>query len=665
MFKKILIANRGEIACRIIGTCRRLGIESVAICSEVEADARHVTMADEAHCIGGPSPVDSYLSLEKILKVAKSRAVEAIHPGYGFLSENAVFAHQCQMQGVVFIGPSPQAIEAMGSKGHAKYLMEQANINVVPGYYGDAQEPEILLAEAEKIGYPLMIKAVNGGGGKGMRLVEKEEEFTSMLDSAKREARNAFGDDTVLLEHFIANPRHIEFQVFGDQHGNVVHLFERECSIQRRYQKIIEETPSPFLDGALRQKMGETAVTAAKAIDYTNAGTVEFIVGAERHYYFLEMNTRLQVEHPVTEMTTGLDLVEWQLRVAHGEALPFSQAEIPQRGHAIEVRVYAENPQNHFLPSTGCLTQWVHPPPNPHFRIDSGVGGGEMVQIYYDAMLAKLIVWDENRAKAIVRLRKILAQTGVLGVVTNLALLQSILQSPDFLHGTYDTLFIEKYRQTLVQPSKTIPAPAVWAAALYELLRRETLAAQSALRSGDPSSPWNYLDFWELNGQGYEDFEFRQGEGQSFSVRIHKHGDDYVINRTEHPLRIQVKRFESPLLTLQYEGRQETMMVLNDNTGYLVIRGEERYLFSHVDPLFVESDSSEQKGELRSPIPGLVRRVLVAEGDYVKGGQTLLILEAMKMEHRLLAPHEGVVGHIHYQEGKVVEENVIMITFKE
>ena len=665
MFKKILIANRGEIACRIIETCRRLGIESVAIYSQVEAEARHVIMADEAHCIGGPAPKDSYLSIEKILQVAEGDAVEAIHPGYGFLSENAAFARQCQKHGICFIGPSPQAIEAMGSKSHAKYLMERAYIPLIPGYHGDTQEPSFLQAEAEKIGYPLMIKAVAGGGGKGMRLVEKEETFISMLESAKREAHNAFGNEVVLLERFITGARHIEFQVFGDQQGNIVHLFERECSIQRRHQKIIEETPSPFLDETLRKKMGKAAVDAAQAIDYTNAGTVEFIVGADRDFYFMEMNTRLQVEHPITEMTTGFDLVEWQLRVACGEPLAVSQADIHSQGHAIEVRIYAENPQKRFLPSTGCLTQWVYPPATPHLRIDTGVRSGDLVQIYYDPMLAKLAVWDETRAKAIERLRQALSCTAVMGVTTNLVFLQSIVRHADFLNGTFNTLFVDKQKRTLLATSRAIPVHVVWAVAIRELLLRDSHAAQSALQCDDPSSPWNYMDYWQLNGRGHEHLEFQGGEGNHYKVRIHKQGEDFIITLAERPVRVQVKRFESANLTLHYEERQDSLMIFQDHKCYLVIQGDERFQLSRVDPLFIESDATELKGELRSPMPGLVSHVLVSQGDYVKGGQTVMILEAMKMEHRLLAPHEGIVGQIHYQKGESVDENVIMITFRE
>jgi len=439
LFDKILIANRGEIACRIIRTCRRLGIASVAVYSDADAGALHVRMADEAVHIGGPAPADSYLRGERILQAARATGAQAIHPGYGFLSENADFAEAVAAAGLVFIGPRPESMRRMGSKAGAKELMAAAGVPVVPGYTGQDQSPQTLLREAARIGFPLMIKAAHGGGGKGMRVVHRLEDFPAALESCQREARGAFGRDRVLLERYIASPRHIEVQVFGDAHGNLVHLHERECSAQRRYQKVLEESPSPFLTPERRQAMGQAAVAAARAIDYVNAGTVEFIVDGEGAFWFMEINTRLQVEHPVTEMVTGLDLVEWQLRVAAGEPLPLRQERIAQRGHAIEVRLYAEDPEAGFLPASGTLRRLVLPTPSPQVRVDAGVEAGDTVSVFYDPMIAKLIVHDADRPAALARLREALAASHVAGTRTNLAFLEALVRHPAVVEGRIDT----------------------------------------------------------------------------------------------------------------------------------------------------------------------------------------------------------------------------------
>lgn len=665
MFKKVLIANRGEIACRVIETCHRLGIQSVAVYSEAETQARHVEMADEAFYIGKAAPQDSYLQMETILKVATTNGVEAIHPGYGFLSENAEFARHCQNNDIVFIGPSPEAIEAMGSKSQAKHLMEQAQVPIVPGYHGVEQNPRFLQEEANLLGYPLMIKAVAGGGGKGMRLVEKADDFLSMLESAKRETLHAFGDEAMLLERFVTTPRHIEFQVFGDHQGNVVHLFERECSIQRRHQKIIEETPSPFLDETLRQQMGEAAVTAAKAIGYVGAGTIEFIVGVDRVFYFMEMNTRLQVEHPITEMTIGVDLVEWQLRVANQEPLPCQQQEIKQQGHAIEGRIYAENPQNHFFPATGRLHQWVHPAPTANFRVDTGIRQGDEMQIDYDPLIAKLIVWGEDRKKASQHLDNVLAHTGVLGVQTNVSFLQAIARHPQFLKGNIDTLFVDHYLEELLPPEPVPSEWMVWSVGIWNLLQREIQNNKKAQHSSDPHSPWHRNDYWQLNGQGYESLDFQNPQGEKFSIQIRKNQKAYQILLPEKIILVAVKEFAPPFLTLQHEGKQESLMILQHESNYLVLDGKDRYPLSQLDPFFVESEGVEAVGQVRAPMPGHVRQVLVKQGDFVKVGQTLLILEAMKMEHRLQAPNEGKVEAIHYPEGEKVDEAVVLITIAE
>ncbi|HET7177001.1 MAG TPA: acetyl-CoA carboxylase biotin carboxylase subunit, partial [Gammaproteobacteria bacterium] len=436
MFKKILIANRGEIACRVIKTCRRLGIKTVAVYSDPDRHALHVEMADEAVHIGPARAAESYLDASRILAAAKATGAEAVHPGYGFLSENEDFAKACKKAGIVFIGPTPEAIDLMGSKSAAKALMEKAGVPVTPGYHGDKQDLKTLETEAKRIGYPLLIKAVAGGGGKGMRIVRAETEFQEALDGAKREAKAAFGDDHVLIEKYLEQPRHIEFQVFGDAHGGAVHLFERECSLQRRFQKVVEETPSPFLDAAMRRKMGEAAVAAAKAVNYVNAGTIEFIVGRDKSFYFMEMNTRLQVEHPITEETTGVDLVEWQLIVAAGGKLPLSQDQIKQKGHAIEVRLYAENADKGFLPAPGRVDVFA-PAEGAQVRVDTGVRSGDEIGIFYDPMIAKLTVRGKDRAEAIGHLRAALAQTAVFGLTTNLPLLRGIARHPEFAAGKF------------------------------------------------------------------------------------------------------------------------------------------------------------------------------------------------------------------------------------
>ncbi|HET6907406.1 MAG TPA: biotin carboxylase N-terminal domain-containing protein, partial [Rhodanobacteraceae bacterium] len=470
MFESVLIANRGEIACRVIRTCRKLGIRSVAIYSEADANARHVRMADVAFPIGGPRPAESYLRGDVILDVARKSGAQAIHPGYGFLSENAAFARACRDAGVVFIGPKPESIEAMGSKAEAKALMERHAVPLVPGYHGADQDAKTLIAEARKIGFPLMIKAAAGGGGKGMRIVRAEKEFADALASAQREAQGAFGDTRMILERYIEHPRHIEFQVFGDTHGNVIHLNERECSAQRRYQKVLEETPSPFLDAQRRAAMGKAAVAAAKAVDYVGAGTIEFIVGADGDFHFMEMNTRLQVEHPVTEETLGLDLVEWQLRVASGEPLPLAQEQIRARGHAIEVRLYAEDPEQNFLPGSGKIEKLAMPEPSRHVRIDAGVDQGDSVSIFYDPMIAKLIVWDEDRPRALARLREALAQCEVVGPKSNIAFLERLARHPAIVGGTIDTGYLDRHLDQFLAGDAPPPPAALFAATTVVLL---------------------------------------------------------------------------------------------------------------------------------------------------------------------------------------------------
>jgi acetyl-CoA carboxylase biotin carboxylase subunit len=496
MFRKVLIANRGEIAVRITQTLQEMGINVVAIYAEADAKAPHVATADEAYPLSGQTPSETYLNVEKILGIAKSAGVEAIHPGYGFLSENANFAKACQAAGITFIGPSPEVITAMGDKIIAKAAMEKAGVPVVPGWTGDATRIDEIKQAAEKIGYPVLVKAAAGGGGKGMRLVHEPEELQAALEGAAREAKKAFGDDRIFLEKYVTRPRHIEFQIFGDSHGNVVHLFERECSIQRRHQKIIEESPSPALTPELREQMGSAAIKAAQAIGYTNAGTVEFILDVDNRFYFLEVNTRLQVEHPVTEWVTHQDLVRAQLYVAMGQPLPFTQADLSQDGHSIECRVYAEDPQNNFLPSTGTLHVY-HEPSGPGIRVDSGVQEGGAVTVHYDPMLSKLIVWAKNRDAAMEKMLWALSHYPVLGVTTNIAFLHDIIAHPAFQSGDIDTHFLERYpvRDILSQGENQSMSLAIAAAALSQSSKAGA-ATQKSSSESVTTDPWLLAGAW-------------------------------------------------------------------------------------------------------------------------------------------------------------------------
>jgi 3-methylcrotonyl-CoA carboxylase alpha subunit len=664
MFSKVLIANRGEIACRVIRTCRRLAIRTVAVHSSIDARALHVEMADEAYEIGGPRPAQSYLLGDRIVEVAKACGAEAIHPGYGFLSENEDFARAVEAAGLVFIGPTPEAIEKMGLKDRAKAIMEKAGVPVVPGYHGEKQEDAFLSKEARRIGYPLLVKAVAGGGGKGMRLVTKDEEFAPQLASARREAKSAFGDDAVLLERFVQGPHHIEFQVFGDTHGNYVHLFERECSIQRRHQKVLEETPSPFLDDAMRSAMGEAAVAAARAIAYRGAGTIEFIVGADRRFFFMEMNTRLQVEHPVTEMVTGEDLVEWQLRVAAGEKLPLRQAEIHSGGHAIEVRLCAENPANDFLPETGRIGVLRAPPGtlDPHdesdVRLDTGVREGDEVSVFYDPMIAKLIVWGDDRAEAARRMQGALAQTTLLGVKTNLAFLERVVRHPAFLGGDTDTGFIERHRAELLPPATDVPLEALVAAAARVFMDER---ASSLSR---PPSPWNDTGGWRLNQPALRRMEFAAGE-RIFAVDAVMHPGYAMVSVDGRTHRVAVKPPEGGRMQLALD--EETYFA---HSGRLarhlsVVTPQGRYELDLVDPFHYEPADALPDARLTALMPGRVVKVSVQAGDAVKKGQALMILEAMKMEHTIVSPRDGVVDRVAFAENQLVPADAVLIAFRE
>ncbi len=649
MFRKILIANRGEIACRVIATARRMGVATVAVYSDADATARHVQLADEAWPIGPAPARDSYLRGDTILDVARRSGAQAVHPGYGFLSENAGFAAACAEAGIVFIGPPAAAIRAMGSKAAAKALMAEAGVPLVPGYHGADQDPALLHAEAARIGFPVLIKASAGGGGKGMRVVTDAGAFAAALDGAKREAAASFGDERVLVERYLTAPRHIEIQVFADTHGNAISLFERDCSVQRRHQKVLEEAPAPGMDPARRQAMGDAAVAAARAVGYVGAGTVEFIAEAGE-FYFMEMNTRLQVEHPVTEAITGLDLVEWQLRVAAGEKLPTLAPTIT--GHAIEARIYAEDPARDFLPSVGTLLHLRQPTERQGVRVDTGVRQGDAISPNYDPMIAKLIVHGADRPDALRRLSAALAEYEVVGVQTNLGLLRAVASHPVFGSGVFDTGFIASHPEVLAPPPD--PEPAVWVAACLFVLREE----QAAARAADPDSPWAELDAWRMNGDGYQDLHFLAGE-TAVTVGAHISGEavrlDLQAGTVQGAWDGQVVRVDGVSRQARVVRSGDMLTVLLAGVGHVL---------RHVDPLAGPGTEAAGTGRVAAPIPARVTRVLAAPGDAVVKGAPLIVVEAMKTEITLTAPADGVVDEVRVVVGEMVEEGVELVTFR-
>ena len=668
MFRKILIANRGEIACRVVAAARDMGVRTVAVYSDADRDARHVALADEARRIGPPGARESYLNAAAILAAARETGAEAIHPGYGFLSENEEFAAACAGAGIVFIGPRPEAIAAMGDKSAAKRLMEKAGVPLLPGYHGENQDPVFLKKEADGIGYPVLVKASAGGGGKGMRVVPDGKAFAAALESAKREAKAAFGDERVLVEKYLDRPRHIEVQVFGDTHGNVVHLFERDCSVQRRHQKVLEEAPAPGLSPGRRRAMGEAAVAAAKSIQYNGAGTVEFIAGRDGTFYFMEMNTRLQVEHPVTEMVTGLDLVKWQLAVAAGEPLPLKQSELELRGHAIEARIYAENPARGFLPSTGTLRH-LRAPEGVEFRcisgemrapvrVDSGVRQGDAITPHYDSMIAKLIVWGENRATALGRLRAALAGYEVVGVSTNVEFLLRTVASKAFSSADLDTGLIERCRAELFPSDGGASDQELAAAALAELIAEQAQAAAAAKTSGDPHSPWHIVDGWRLNLGSHHELVFVEG-GRTHRVALHftPSGLKFSIGQREYSL-AGSEEAGSLRVTLG-EASFRTRAVRDGADWHLFRDGAHRVLTLQSAQATPEPDAV--LGSLAAPMPGKVLQVLVKAGAAVSEGDPLVILEAMKMEHTIAAPHDGRVAEILYGAGEQVAEGAELL----
>lgn len=663
MFERVLIANRGEIACRVIRTCRRLGIRTIAVYSEADADAQHVRLADEAWPIGGPRPADSYLRTDAILDVARRSGAQAIHPGYGFLSENTAFARACAEAGIAFIGPRPESIDAMGSKAAAKALMERHAVPLVPGYHGDDQHADVLAEQARRTGFPLMIKAAAGGGGKGMRIVRAEREFADALASAQREAANAFGDTRVILERYVEHPRHIEFQVFGDTHGNVIHLNERECSAQRRYQKVLEETPSPFLTPERRAAMGAAAVAAARAVDYVGAGTVEFIVGQDGEFFFMEMNTRLQVEHPVTEETLGLDLVEWQLRIAAGEALPLRQEEIRAQGHAIEVRLYAEDPDQNFLPGSGKLLRLRLPELSRHVRIDGGVIEGDTVTIFYDPMIAKLIVYDRDRPQALQRLREALMHCEIAGPKSNVAFLERLARHPAVVEGFIDTGYLDRHLDEFLA-GDTAPAPRMlFAAAAAALLHDECAALTGARHGADPFSPWASADAWRIGHAGKRIVALALRE-QRHEIEAYGHDGDYRLRHGDAECHVAGARHDGEWLSARFDGESLRLLVRADAQRVLVHDAEgRRHAFARAAAFAWAAKEGAGGNQVIAPMPGRIVLVKAKPGDEVEEGQELLVMEAMKMELALKAPRAGTIDSVGAAQGDFVEADTVLVRF--
>ncbi len=657
MFSKILIANRGEIACRIIRTARRLGVRTVAVYSDADAAALHVEMADEAFRIGPSTASESYLSIERILAAAERSGAQAIHPGYGFLSENAEFAEAVEAAGLVFIGPSPSAIRAMGLKDAAKALMEQSGVPVVPGYHGDNQDADFLAGQADEIGYPVLIKARAGGGGKGMRRVDQPADFAASLAAAQREGMAAFGDGAVLIEKYIMRPRHIEIQVFGDRHGNVVHLFERDCSLQRRHQKVIEEAPAPGMTAEMRRAMGDAAVRAARAIDYCGAGTVEFIVDVSSglwpdKFFFMEMNTRLQVEHPVTEAITGVDLVEWQLRVASGEPLPMKQSDLSIEGWAFEARVYAEDPARGFLPSTGTPSHLAFP--SNGVRVDSGVRQGDRVSTYYDPMIAKLIVHGPTRTAALAQLTAALDGSHIGGVANNLDFLSRLSRQQDFAFGYPDTGLIDREVENLTM-AETPTDTVIALAAVFSL---------NALSTPEAGDPWTSLGHWQLWGQATRTTVLDRA-GDHHVIRVAARGHDLFavhVGGRVIPVRIG-SRFEGDCHA-EVEGRHTRVEVLERLHGLTLIVDGKTHDFHLPDPLDAIAAAEAGSDRLVAPMPGLIKLVRVREGDTVAKGDALIVMEAMKMELTLSATRDGIVESLNVAEGDQTSEGTVLLALK-
>jgi 3-methylcrotonyl-CoA carboxylase alpha subunit len=665
MFTKILIANRGEIACRVIKTARRMGIRTVAVYSEADAGARHVRLADEAICIGPPAARESYLVIDKIIDACKATGAQAVHPGYGFLSENEEFAEACAANGIVFIGPPVSAIRAMGLKSESKKLMEKAGVPLTPGYHGDEQAPDFLREQADRIGYPVLIKASAGGGGKGMRAVYKSEEFADALASCKREAASSFGDDHVLIEKYLQRPRHIEIQVFGDTHGNCVYLFERDCSVQRRHQKVLEEAPAPGMTPERRAAMGQAAVDAAKAVGYVGAGTVEFIVNQDGTFYFMEMNTRLQVEHPVTEMITGVDLVEWQLKVGAGETVPLTQEQLQIRGHALEARIYAEDATRGFLPATGRLAHLAPPAESLNVRVDTGVEEDDEITPHYDPMIAKLIVWDENRERALARMLQALADYRIVGVTSNVGFLSRLIACPAFARADLDTGLIEREHDFLFPAGDAAEPPRdAWLlAALAELLRDRNFGAQHAAASGDPHSPWHRRDGWRANGAARREILLRAGTVEK-RVGAAYQATGFLLELDGRASPASGELRADGTLRADLDGRRLTATVIPAGEKRHFFFDGTSFIFTAVDPHHHAGEGAGTEGGLTAPMPGKVIALLAEPGARVEKGTPLVVLEAMKMEHTLVAPAAGTVKAFCYAVGEQVADGAELAEFE-
>jgi 3-methylcrotonyl-CoA carboxylase alpha subunit len=648
-FRTLLIANRGEIACRVIRTARAMGLRTVAVYSEADAGALHVAIADSAVLLGPPRARDSYLNIEAVIDAAKKTGAEAIHPGYGFLSENAEFAEACAKAGIVFVGPTAEMMTAMGSKSGSKALMEKAGVPLVPGYHGDDQDEATLAKAAEKVGFPVLVKASAGGGGRGMRVVRSKEELGPAIVSAKREAKAAFGDDRMLIEKYVDSPRHIEVQIIGDSHGNLLSLFERECTLQRRHQKVIEEAPSPTLNAKQRETVCEAARKAAGAVCYVGAGTIEFVSDG-KDVFFIEMNTRLQVEHPVTELITGIDLVEWQLRVAFGEKLPLTQEQIKLNGHAIEARVYAENPQKNFMPSVGRIKTWRTPPEVDGLRIDAGYRGGDAVSPYYDAMLAKVIAWAPTRDVAIDKLNRGLEETDVRGIVTNIPFLSALVTHPKVRSNHIDTGFIERELKSLTETSP--PAGDLeLCAAVAAILVNEQKAARTEARS-----PWQTFG-WQPVGRRQRVFSFRQGPGAEHKVTLHYGGGTPTLSVGKHEIALTFVPTDDGFDMTLDGVKSRVAAVIEGHELYLRTRNG-RFDLHWVDPFGGETEEQVGEDKIVAPLPGTVVALLAQEGAKLEKGAAILTLEVMKMEQTLRAPFAGVLKKLKCKVGDIVGEGV-------
>jgi 3-methylcrotonyl-CoA carboxylase alpha subunit len=667
MFDTILIANRGEIACRVIKTAQKMGIETVAVYSEADQDALHVRLADDTVFIGAAPATQSYLVIDNIIAAAKQTGAKAIHPGYGFLSENVAFSKRCADEGIVFIGPSESAIEAMGLKDRAKDIMREAGVPVVPGYQGDNQDPAFLKSEADKIGYPILIKAVAGGGGKGMRRIDDAKTFLEDLESCKREAKAAFSNDAVLIEKYIEKPRHIELQVFGDSHGNYVHLFERDCSVQRRHQKVVEEAPAPHVDADLRAQIGEIAVKAARAIDYCGAGTIEFIVDAsaklsEKAFYFMEMNTRLQVEHPVSEMISGQDFVEWQIRIAAGEKLPKAQDELCINGHALELRIYAEDPAHDFVPQTGEIYDiFTADLDDPHYRIDSGVDVGDRVSVYYDPMIAKLICWGESREIALNRMNGYLAQTAFLGVNNNQEFLRNIITHNAFQKADLHTHFVEQHHDTLL-PKKYAKAECMEAAitALY------LAAGFDRDDSAEISDPWAICDNWRMNHDLKKLIRLRHHDGV-IEASVEGSHDCYQVSIDGEICDMRMIEFDGETGMFEINGSSHHFKISkNPDDESINLLSNGRVLRFQRERFDADSTShGANEGQIISPMPGTIIKILVEKGAKVAKDQPLIIMEAMKLEMTLRAPRDGVIESLNHGENDQVIDGAVLLALRE